>query len=101
MTQPVYRWSGEYFGFVLNNWIFDAASRHVGWVHNGKVWQAGTGKYLGELFEGCYVLKNTMLVDPVNRVARVNPVAPVSPVPLADRAGRVQRVNYVDALDGL
>ena len=96
---PVFRWNGEYYGFISNGNLFNASGEYRGWIEDdGNVWRED-GTYLGELVEGSYILRNTMKVEPVPRVPRVPPVPPVPMVPAINRVGRVPRVGYEDPLE--
>jgi hypothetical protein len=55
---PIFRWNGERFGFVHRWRLFDSQSYYLGWVDEGEVWRRD-GTYLGELVDGCYVLRST------------------------------------------
>jgi hypothetical protein len=101
MSTPIFKWSGEYSGFISGGRIFGAHSEYLGWVdQDGAVWHR-TGQYVGELVDDGYILRNTIRVTPVSRVAMVAPVSPVSPVAHVNRVGRVGRAGWVDAFDDL
>ena len=53
---PIFRWNGEHFEFVHRWRLFDSRSYYLGWVDEGEVWRRD-GTYLGELVDGCYVLR--------------------------------------------
>ena len=45
----VYRWNGEYFGFIRNDKLFNASSEYLGWItEDGRVWRKD-GSFLGEI----------------------------------------------------
>jgi hypothetical protein len=94
---PIFRWTGSYFGFVINGNLFDAQARYLGWVSNGLVWHAG-GAYLGQLYEGCYVLVSTSKPPPGSQAPRSAPPQPSVPSPWPDRSPRTQLVAFDDAL---
>ena len=99
MKIPIYKWSGKYWGFIYNNYLFDANSNYKGWIGNNmRVWD-NNGNYLGELIKGNYILKNTNIVEPVSNVPKVPPIPPVSPMPRIDKVGKVEKVGWVDPLD--
>lgn len=95
----IYRWNGEYFGFLKRDRLFNAVGDYLGWVtEDGRVWRAD-GSFLGEICNENYILRKTNQVTPVKRVARVRPVKPVPPVRQVNRVGRVRKVGWVDALN--
>ena len=96
---PIYRWSGEFFGFIYNGKFFDADSNFLGWTDDeNRVWRAD-GTFLGEIVDDNYILRRTTMIEPVPRVPKVPPVPPVPPVPRVDRVGHVPKVGWEDALD--
>jgi hypothetical protein len=45
----IYRWNGEYFGFLRNGRLFNASSEYLGWItDDGRVWRKD-GSFLGEI----------------------------------------------------
>jgi hypothetical protein len=99
VTIPIYRWNGQYFGFISNGSFFDARGTYLGWVDpDNRVWRAD-GTFLGEKVDDNYMLKCTSMAEPVSTVARVSPVAPVPPVPSVDRIAQVPRAGWKDALE--
>lgn len=87
MTTPIYRWNGEYFGFLRNGRLFNASSEYLGWVtEDGRVWKTD-GKFLGEIEDENYILRRTSMATPA------------TPARKANRAGRASRAGRIDALD--
>src|SRR5262249_54540744 len=79
----IYRWSGEYFGFLSNAGdLFDAAGRYLGWVAANGMVRDAEGAYLGQLLEGGYVIRELNGTTPM----RLGPPAPQSgPAPARPR----------------
>ena len=72
-----------------------------GWIDDdGRAWSKD-GKYLGELIQDNYILRNTSRIEPVSRVAKVAPVSPIAPIPKIGRIGKIGKIGWVDALDKL
>jgi hypothetical protein len=72
----IFRWNGEYFGFISNGHLFSAKSEYLAWVENdGSVWRSDES-YLGELVEKNYILRNTSHMQPMSRMARMSPHVP-------------------------
>src|SRR5437763_5784209 len=80
-TQPIFRWNGQYFGFVANGYLMDSRGTYRGWIaHDGTVWQSN-GKFLGDLVGGEYVL----LKQSTKRVSQPKRFTP-TPVALPPKA---------------
>ena len=95
----IYRWNGEYFGFIRNDKLFNASSEYLRCItEDGRVWRED-GSFLGEIEDENYILRRTSMVTPVTRVPKVTPPTPATPARRVNRAGRVSRVGSVDALD--
>ena len=96
---PIFRWNGEHFG-VIHRWrLFDSRSYYLGWVDEGEVWRRD-GTYLGELVDGCYVLRRRNAAPRSPRA----PIDPPSPPPLAPPSWAPKpfnkpRAGWEDALD--
>lgn len=99
--QAIYRWNGEYFGFIRGDRLFDADGNYIGWLtEDGRVWTVD-GSFLGELVDGEYVLRRLAMVPPVPRIPQIPPIPPIPLVPRVDRTGRVPRSGWVDVLDAV
>jgi hypothetical protein len=97
---PIFRWSGEYFGFTSGDCLFGATSTYFAWIEHGRVWRSD-GLYVGEIVDENYVLRNSSMVAPAPRVPRIPPVPPIPPVPSINRVGRIPRIGWTDALGDL
>lgn len=96
---PIFRWSGEYFGFISNNYLFDANGNYIGWIEeDGSVWNED-GSYLGELVEGSYILRKSNKIEPIPKVSKIPPIPPIPPIPKINRVGKIPRIGWEDALD--
>ena len=97
--EHVYRWNGEYFGFILRGRFYRSDAEYLGWIESdGDVWRAN-GSYLGELVDGSYVLRLTSRAIRARRAARARPATPSRGARPASRAGRARRSGWTDALD--
>lgn len=84
---PIYRWNGEYFGFIKNGRLFNAASQYLGWVtEDGRVWRKN-GTFLGEVESDYYILKRTSMATPA------------TPARNANRASKAGRVDALDEFE--
>ncbi len=98
--QFIFRWNGQYFGFIADGYFFDATSGYRGWVESdGSVWRSD-GIFLGNLVGGEYVLLQHSAARS-KRARRASPEAPTVPARPEDRAGRGERAGYVDGLNDL
>jgi len=95
----IFRWNGEYFGFITNQRFFDANSNYLGWVDDdGSVWKRD-GHFLGEIVDENYVLRRHTMTEPAVRAQRAAPATPPTPAYPANRASRAQRAGWFDPLD--
>ncbi|MEN6474130.1 MAG: 4-fold beta flower protein [Syntrophaceae bacterium] len=95
----IYRWNGEYFGFIRNGHLFNAVSQYLGWVtDDGRVWRKN-GTFLGEIENDNYILRRTSMATPATRATRATPASPATPARRANRAARASKAGRVDALD--
>lgn len=93
MKTPIYKWSGNYWGFVYNGRLFDKNANYSGWINDqGRAWSKD-GSYLGEIVQENYILRNASRVELVNRAAKVAPVSPIPPIPKINRIGKIGKVG--------
>ena len=99
--KAIYFWQGRYAGFIVNEWLFAADGRYLGWVDSREqVWKAD-GYFLGEIVEQHYVLRRSNGVAPVRQTPRVPPVPAEPPSPPAARTNRLPRPGWIDPLEDL
>jgi hypothetical protein len=94
MKEFIYRWNGEYFGFLYNGRLFDKYSTYLGWVDENEVWKKD-GTYFGEIIEGSYILRRTSMAARARRAIRAIPATPATP------ASRINRVAVSCAGSGV
>jgi hypothetical protein len=64
---PIYRRSGDYFGFIKSNRLFNANSDYLGWItEDGRVWRAD-GSFLGELVDNHYIMRRRSMATPARK----------------------------------
>ncbi len=96
---PVYRWSGEYFGFIKNSKFFDSSSNYLGWVdEKGHCWNED-GSCLGEIVENNYILYKPNATKPHPKVAKIPPIPPIAPIPKINKIAKIPKLGWEDALD--
>jgi hypothetical protein len=99
MTQAVYRWYGEYFGFIWMDRLFDKSGNYVAWIDGKEVWKKD-GTYLGELVENRYVLRATKKEPrPACKPGLTLPDQPKSVAACQDIEPRPLKEDYTDALN--
>lgn len=98
---PLFRWSGEYVGFICNRNIFDSESNYLGWVENDDSVWSRNGNFVGQLIDDHYILKYTMRIDPIPRIPHIPPIPPIPPIPSIDRIGRIGKISWRDSFDDL
>jgi hypothetical protein len=99
---PVFRWSGQYWGFVEDDRLFDRYGREAGWLACAPERPADVfdlaGHFLGELVDGRHVLRYTLRPAPIQRGPRPGGVHPAPPDPWPDLDPRDPCENWSDAL---
>lgn len=94
---PVFKWSGEYFGFIHGENLFYADGTYLGWIEDGQVW-ASDGTYLGEVAEENYILRRIKMILPSPKNPRALPIKPIRPIQEINRSGRMPKAGWIDAL---
>lgn len=95
----IFKWNGQYLGFVRNGSLFDDQSRYLGWIEqDGSVWHSN-GRYAGELVDGDYILRNSMRMEPMARMPKMSPTAPMAPMAPMPRMPKMPRAGWVDPFD--
>jgi len=98
MGTPIFRWTGEYFGFVQDSSLFAANGKYLGWVDGGTVW-GSDGVFRGEIVEQNYIVKKPMSLYPGPQLPKIPPLPPSPPIPSVHRIAQVPMSGWVDALD--
>ncbi len=92
----IYRWNGEYFGFIASDRLYAADGTYLGWIEGGQV-RLNSGRFLGENIEDHYVLKRIVDCPRAPKPPRV--AVPSSPRAGKPRAAKDPLEGWVDALD--
>jgi hypothetical protein len=101
-TTPLFRWAGQYWGFLAGDRLHDRHGRHVGWVEPRpgqppEVYHL-SGHFLGELVDHHYVLRHVTGAEPSGRGSRAPVPCATPPDPEPARDPRDPRDDWVDAL---
>ena len=98
----VFRWDGSYWGFLLNNQLYDRYGRHAGWAegrpHHALDLFHLSGRFMGELVDGHFVLRSILRTEPVPRGSRPPIPTRTPPDPPASRGPADPRDGWSDAL---
>jgi hypothetical protein len=97
LTTALFRWDGLYWGFLAGDALFDRFGRQVGWVEEADAFDQA-GRFMGELVDGHYVLRNRLRAVPVHRNPRPAVAFPTPPAPVPDRQPRDPLDDWADAL---
>ena len=93
---PLYTWDGRHVGFRVDDHLYAADGTPFGWVdEKGEVWHAD-GRYLGELVEEAYVLRERSVTRHTRR--RMHPTRPLRAMAVANRHPRAAHPNQIDGL---
>lgn len=96
----IYKWNGEYFGFISGDNLFDTNSNWIGWIEDKGAWRAN-GEFLGEIYDNNYILRNRTKAQPLPKPPHNPPICPIPPVPSIKRDKREPLAGLYDALEGL
>jgi hypothetical protein len=99
---PVFRWSGQYWGFVEHDRLYDRYGREAGWLMRlpGRppdVFDLG-GRFLGQLVDDRHVLRHGLRAEPVHRAPRPGALHPAPPDAWPDLDPRDPRDDWAEAL---
>ena len=98
MKEFIYRWNGEYFGFIYNENLYDKHSNYLGWIAENEIWKKD-GSFLGEFLDGHYIMRRRkMPARPVRKIGAAPRTPAMQPLK-ANRALRPSTPGRVDALD--
>jgi hypothetical protein len=96
---PLFRWDGAYWGFLLENQLYDRYGRHVGWFETPGIDVYDlSGHFMGELWEEQYVLRSIFRSEPIPRASRAPVPYPTPPAAPPERDARDPREDWSDAL---
>lgn len=99
---PIFRWSGASWGFLEGDRLYDRYGRQVGWLQQvpGRAPDVFDlhGRFLGELVDRHYVLRDALRGEPVHRAPRPRTIHPAPPGALPPRDARIPRDGWFDAL---
>lgn len=93
----IFRWNGEYFGFIKSDYLFNSNSKWIGWIEDNHVWLRNS-QFLGDIYEGSYIVRKVR-IDPIIPIElRVKPARPKPPIRPENRTGRLELEGFIDAL---
>src|SRR5688500_9130792 len=83
LMQPLFKWNGQYIGFISDGYVFDADGAYMGWVEDDGSVYGVKGRYMGEVIEQNYVMRNLFKTSrppkkPISAVLK--PQAPIPPL---------------------
>jgi|SRR3989344_3730558 len=96
----IYKSSGHYIGFTVQDNIFRWDGKYLGWIDNQNFIWDKEGNFKGRLVEQNgihYALKNTFDIPPVSKAPRVTPATPVLPTPSSSVAPINPQIGVEDA----
>lgn len=94
----LYKRNGEYWGFIFLNFIYDKNNNYKGWIEEDQyVWNE-KGKYLGELIEKHYILKNKNEIGKCYKVSPERVDVKFKIILKKKKIGKLQLKGWIDAL---
>jgi hypothetical protein len=99
---PIFRWSGALWGFLEGGRLYDRYGRQAGWLDPTPPRASDVfdldGRFVGELVERHYVLRDALREEPIQRAPRVRTIHPAPPLPPPDREPQDPRDDWRDGL---
>jgi len=96
----IFKSTGNYLGFIINDFFFSRDGVHLGWLEQGKfVWDT-KGNFKGLLTginNNFYILVNKLAIPPFSRAPKTAPNNPVIPPPPPNISPISLPVGYIDA----
>jgi|SRR5690606_15993169 len=94
----LYKRNGEYWGFIYLNRVYDKNNNYKGWVEDDKfVWDEN-GKYMGELVEDIYILKNKNDIGQSSKLPQEKFDVNFKKISKKNKIGKIQLKGWIDAL---
>lgn len=94
----LYKLSGEYWGFISDNYIYDINNEYFGWLDSDNLAWYKNGKYLGVLFQNNYIVINYASIKPISRIPIEEPVTKFSVNMKINKMKRVADKGWSDTL---
>lgn len=97
----LYKYNGEYWGFIYKNCIFDKYSKYFGWVDKkNKCWNVD-GDYIGNLVEDKYITQKNIYTEPIGKIPKMPRIEPTKIAPQPNISPKMVSINYYDVLEKL
>jgi hypothetical protein len=101
MKKILYKYNGEYWGFIYKGRIYNKDSKYFGWIDKKNRCWGIDGDYLGELEGDKHIIKKNIYTDPIGRIPKI---PKVDPARISDRPNikaKMLTTNYYDVLERL
>jgi hypothetical protein len=95
----IFRWSGEYFGFISGDHLFSSDGNYLGWVEEDNTVWCADGQFLGEIVDDEYILRQSNIIEPIAKIPHIVPISPIAPIAPMNRLARMAMIGWKDALD--
>ena len=97
-TVFIFRWEGEYYGFLCQGRLYDRQGMYQGWLDSKRqVWR-WDGSHLGELKHENYILRNLHRPEADPKFPKPYPHPPLPPEPRKNRPPKPPLTGWADAL---
>jgi len=96
----IYKSSGQFIGFTVQDNIFSWDGKYLGWIDNQNFIWDKDGNFKGQLVqqnENSYALRNSFRIPPISKSPRATPATPVLPIPSAPVAPITLPMGVEDA----
>jgi len=72
----IFQSTGEYLGFIKNNYLFSRDNAYLAWIDSNNVWNGNSGDFVGKITEidgFHYVLIDRFSVRPIPKPTKSTP----------------------------
>lgn len=97
----LYKYNGQYWGFIYKNCIFDKNSKYHGWVDKKNRCWNDNGDYIGNLIEDKYIVQRNIYTEPIGRTPKMPTVEPAKIADQPNISPKILTTNYYDVLERL
>jgi hypothetical protein len=97
----LYKYNGQYWGFVLKGRIYNKDAKYFGWIDKkNRCWNYD-GDYIGNLVEDKYIIQKNIYTEPVGRIPKIPRAEPVKIADQPNIKAKILTTNYYDVLERL
>ncbi len=94
----LYKRNGVYWGFIFLNRVYDKNHNYKGWVEDDKFFWNENGKYMGELVEDIYIMRNKNVIGKISKIPLEKIDITFKQKIKKNKMGKIQLKGWIDIL---